>query len=103
MQKRKGKKRIKEIAVSEIRRMFRLAGEVFKDNPKRADRYVQIALKISTKIKVSIPGIYKRRYCKKCKKFLMPGKNCRVRTREKMLVNTCLNCGEIRRFKLKKS
>jgi len=97
------KNKIKNIATQEIRRLFKLAGEIFDKNPERAHRYVQIALKISTKVKVSIPGIYKRRYCKKCKKFLVPGKNCRVRTRDKMLVQTCLNCKNIRRFKLKKS
>ncbi|MDP4012049.1 MAG: ribonuclease P protein component 4 [Candidatus Nanoarchaeia archaeon] len=97
------KKLNKEIAVNEIKRLFKLAAEVFEKNPKRADRYIEIAENISTKLKVRIPSIYRKRYCKKCGSFLLPGKNLRVRTKNKAAVYTCLNCGNIRRFILKKS
>lgn len=93
----------KELALSRIRRLFELAEDAFKKNPERADRYVNLARKISTKLKVRIPSVYKRKFCKNCNKFLKPGVNCRVRTKNGMLVYSCLNCKNISRFKLKKS
>lgn len=101
--RKSSRKKDREIAVQEIKRLFKLAGEVSEKKPERANRYVEIALKISTRLKVTIPRSLKRSYCKDCKKFLIPGKNCRVRTKNKMIVQTCLNCNAIRRFKLKKS
>ena len=93
----------KELALNRIKRLFKLAEESFKKNPERAKRYVSLARKISTKIKVRIPSVYKRKFCKKCNNYLQPGVNCRIRTRENMLVYSCLNCKNISRFKLKKS
>lgn len=93
----------KELALNRIEQLFELADSAFKKNPERSDRYVHLARKISTKLKVRIPSIYKRKFCKKCGKFLKPGVNCRVRTKKGMLIYSCLNCKHISRFKLKKS
>lgn len=91
----------KELALSRIGRLFELAEEAFRKNPARSDRYIYLARKISTKLKVRIPSVYKRKFCKKCGKFLKPGVNCRVRTKKSMLISTCLNCKNISRFKLR--
>lgn len=90
----------KELALSRIQRLFELAEDAFKKNPERSDRYVNLARKISTRLKVRIPSVYKRKFCKNCNKFLKPGVNCRVRTKNRMLIYSCLNCKNISRFKL---
>lgn len=60
-----------------------------------ADRYVKLARLIGMKTNVPIPARFKRRYCKKCMSFLVPGKNARVRLRpkQKIILQTCLVCG----------
>lgn len=90
----------KELALSRIYKLFKLASETKIQS--RADRYVSLASKISTKLKVRIPSILKRKFCKKCLTFLKPGTNSRIRTKNRMLITTCLKCNHISRFKLKK-
>ncbi len=90
----------KELALSRIERLFKLASET--KTQSRANRYISLASKISKKLKVRIPSILKRKFCKKCLTYLRQGKNVRIRTKNRMLVSTCLNCNHISRFKLKK-
>jgi ribonuclease P protein subunit RPR2 len=91
----------KKIALNRIKILFKQAIESFKDYPERAHRYVQLARKISMKTKTKIPINLKRKYCKHCYKFLQPGVNCRIRTRNKKVVYYCLNCKKYMRFPLK--
>lgn len=90
----------KELALSRIEKLFKLASET--KTQSRADRYIYLASKISTKLKVRIPSIFKRKFCKKCLTYLKPGTNARIRTKNRMLITSCLNCKHISRFKLKK-
>lgn len=59
---------------------------------KLAQRYIDIAGKISTKYKVKLPRELKRRICNHCKTFMIPGINCRVRLRNMMVVTYCQSC-----------
>jgi ribonuclease P protein subunit RPR2 len=71
---------------------------MFNEDPALSDRYVHLARKISTRYKVRIPRELKRRFCKHCFSFLVPGKNCRVRTHEGKVVYYCLKCKKFMRF-----
>jgi ribonuclease P protein subunit RPR2 len=88
----RNKKIIRRRALRSINALFKEAERVFNESPERADRYAQIARRISLRCKVRIPRKWKRRYCKKCHKFLRPGVNARVRLRNKKIVITCLEC-----------
>jgi ribonuclease P protein subunit RPR2 len=90
--------RDKEIALGRIEKLFQQADLMFKVDSKYSDRYVELARKISTKNKVTIPSQLKRRFCKGCGKFLVPGNNSRIRNRNSMTTITCLNCSFVRRF-----
>jgi ribonuclease P protein subunit RPR2 len=89
------KAKIKKRAEAQIRELFRQAESSSLSN---ANRYVKIALKISTKTKTPIPRELKRRFCKKCKSYLVPGKNCRVRVSRGKIVYYCLQCKKFMRF-----
>ena len=80
-----------EIAIERMNILFERAEMEFITHPERSNRYVELALKLSTKYNTKIPEKWQRRYCKKCKKFLYPGHNCTVR-----LINSEVNifCGE---------
>ena len=67
--------------------------------PEAAKKHVALARKLSSHFKVKIPVQWRRRFCKVCDAFWVPGTNCRVRTRAKGIVITCLECGKIRRIK----
>ncbi len=70
---------------------------------KMADRYVEIARKISMKSRVRIPSYLKHFICRGCKRALMPGVTARFRTtsgRDRRLTITCLRCSHIYRKSL---
>ncbi|MCW4002158.1 MAG: ribonuclease P [Candidatus Bathyarchaeota archaeon] len=93
----------KQTALQRIHTLFRLAREVFREDPELANRYVKIARKIAMGTKLRLPREYRRLVCKHCKSFILPGVNCRVRIqsrREPHLVMTCLNCGRHSRMPL---
>lgn len=88
----------RRIALQRIKTLLDKAKDVFKDDKGLANRYVTLARKISMKYKVRIPRDYKRRFCKHCYKFLMPGVNCRVRLQGPKVVYYCLECKRFMRF-----
>ena len=100
----KDKKIQKNIANRRIRRLFVLAEEnALSGKIKLADRYVELARKISMRYLVSIPGEFKRSFCKHCYKYLLPGENCRVRIHRGKLVIYCNSCKKYTRIPLKNS
>ncbi len=65
-----------------------------------ANRYVELARRISMRYNVRIPKDLKRKYCKYCYGYLVPGVNCIVRanSKQKVMEIKCLNCGKVMRF-----
>jgi len=99
--KRREQREKKRIALERIDILFSLAERVFPYDRELANRYVEIALAVQQKAKVRMPRKWKRRYCKKCHSFLVPGVNARVRLRQKRMphvVIKCLECGHIMRY-----
>ena len=96
------KQKQKEIAKERVRRLFELATTMFPKRKDLANRYVDLARKISMKVRMRIPPEFKRRFCKHCYKYLQPGINARVRTREGKVIISCLECKEFMRIPFKK-
>ena len=91
---------VKELAKERIVRLFEMAEAFFHKDRSLSHRYVELALRIAKRARVKIPREYKYRYCKRCKKYLVPGVNARVRTRGGRMphvVIKCLECGFHRR------
>ena len=66
-----------------------------ESDDKKSKRYTELAKKKSRKYKVPLQKT-KRKICKKCGAFLVPGKNLRVRRAskpKKTTIMTCLECG----------
>lgn len=68
--------------------------------PEFADKYVSMAMKLSTKNNVVIPADLKKKFCKHCKKYFGSSKDVRVRTTDKTLLMTCLSCNKQMRYPL---
>jgi ribonuclease P protein subunit RPR2 len=95
----------RHIAMQRVRTLFRLASETIYENPALAQRYVGLARKIAMAAKIRLPKEHRRQVCRHCKKFILPGVNCRVRIqkrREPHVVITCLSCGGQMRIPLGK-
>ncbi|MEM2947711.1 MAG: ribonuclease P protein component 4 [Candidatus Bathyarchaeia archaeon] len=96
---------VKRIAKQRIQTLFRLAIETHKEDPKLAQRYVDIARRVAMAARVRLPTEYRRMVCRHCKSFILPGVSCRVRIkqrREPHVVITCLKCGKHMRIPLKR-
>jgi len=96
------KQKAKKLAKVEILELFKEAKEVFKKSRASADKCVAKARRLSMKYKLRIPRELKRRFCKHCYGFLVPGVNCRVRTQKGRVIYYCLNCKKFMRFVIKK-
>ncbi len=92
------KSKQKEIAKERVKILFKQAEEVFSRNKSLAHRYVTLARKIAMKVKLRMPRELKRKYCKHCYKFLMPGANARIRTRDGKVIISCLECKKFMRI-----
>jgi ribonuclease P protein subunit RPR2 len=59
---------------------------------------VDLARKIGMRYNVRVPPEFKRRFCKECLAYFVPGGNARVRVGRGRVVITCMACGAIQRF-----
>ncbi|MBD3259295.1 ribonuclease P [Candidatus Woesearchaeota archaeon] len=88
-------------ALERVKHLFSEAEKAFRRDPKLADRYVHMARKIAMKANLKIPRNLQKKFCKHCYRFLVPGVNCRVRTKEQKLIYYCKHCKRYMRFPLK--
>lgn len=86
------------LARESISQLFELAERECSTHPERAHRYVSVARTISMRTRTRIPRYLKVRFCRACHHYLIPGKNCRTRTRNGKVVITCLECGRVMRL-----
>ncbi|MDP6670284.1 MAG: ribonuclease P [archaeon] len=92
--RKKGKAFVKEIALERIYRLFELADKAFgKENSERANRYIELALKISSRNKATVPAELKTSFCKKCHCFLKKGKNAKLKKTDRWVEVNCKQCG----------
>ena len=98
----KNKKFQKTIADKRINKLFSMAEQrALSGNFNLADRYVELARKISMRYLVPIPKEYKRRFCKHCYSYLLPHVTCRIRIHRGKLIIYCHNCKRYTRIPLK--
>ena len=81
-----------KIAKKRIYFLFELAKEHFKEDSNLSDKYVKMARRITMKYKIKLPSSLKKRFCKHCHKYLVPGVNCRVRIHKHRIIYYCLGC-----------
>jgi len=97
----KDKRYQKEEAMAKIKELFKEAKLIFNKDPKLSNKYVNLARKIAMKHTLVIPKELKRKFCKHCYSYLVPGKNSRVRIQKSRVIYYCENCKKFMRFVLK--
>lgn len=94
--------RNRRIARERIEILMAKAQEVFPESREKANRYSALAKKIAMRYTLWFPRRWKRRVCKKCYSFLVPGVTCRTRVNKGRVIITCLECGHIVRLPINK-
>ena len=95
---KKDKNKLKRETLQVVNNLFKLAEITFRDNPKLADKYVKSARKKAMKVNLRLPNTLKRRFCRHCYCYLVPGKNSRVRIHKSRIIYYCFNCKKYMRF-----
>ena len=101
----KEKRIVKQIAKERIEILMEQALKTMDKDPKLAQRYVELARRIGMKYRVRIPKKWKMFICRGCKKLMIPGVTCRIRIqrrREPHVTLTCLMCGHVKRYLIKR-
>ena len=75
------------------------ASALEKDN-ELADRYAQLARRISMRYKVRMPRGFKLNFCRHCQRYLLPGSGSRLRLSGGRLTRQCLKCSSYYRLPL---
>ena len=91
---------MKDLAIQRIDILLENALKNIRENKQIAQRQANIAWLISTKYNVRLKYEKRRFFCRKCKKFIVPGINSRTRIvsgTKKHIRTTCLECGHIYR------
>lgn len=86
---------VKKIALDRMQILIDNAILNAKTNPKLSQRQALLARKISMRYKIRMPYYLKMVFCKKCKSFITPGINSRIRlgrTSVKSIRITCNLC-----------
>ncbi|MGI9568133.1 MAG: ribonuclease P protein component 4 [Nitrosopumilus sp.] len=63
-----------------------------KTNPKLSQRQALLARRISTRNKIRMPYYLRMVFCKKCKSFIAPGINSRVRLGRSSVKSIRISC-----------
>jgi len=80
------------IAKEHIKKIFDFAGSIADKDIVLATRQVANARRIAMKFKLRLPSKYKRLFCPHCYRFMLPGKNLRVRVHEHRVIYYCRDC-----------
>ena len=97
---------VKQIARNRINYLFQQAHDIFPENKELANRYVYLARRYAQRARLKIQEKWRKRICKKCKKFLYPGINYRTRMQSRKgkgshVSLTCLECNKTTRYFIK--
>ena len=82
----------KEIANKRIEVLFKNAVSNSRSNPELAQRQAEIIRKLSMKFRIRMPYELRINFCKKCKNFIAPGINSRIRLGRTPLKSIRITC-----------
>ncbi len=87
---------LKQIALERMTLLIQSAISNARNEPELAQRQAMLAKKISSRHKVRMPFELRMNFCKKCKSFIAPGIDSKIRigrSKLKSIRITCMFCG----------
>jgi len=94
------KPQTKEICLERMQILIKNAIANARTNPKLSQRQASLVQRLSTKYRIKMPYEIRMTFCKKCKSFIAPGINSKIRlgrTPTKSIRISCNFCGHIYR------
>ena len=94
------KPRTRDIALERMQILIKNAISNARKDPQLSQRQALLACRVSTRHKIKMPYEIRMLFCKKCKSFIVPGINSRIRlgrTPVKSIRVTCNLCGHVYR------
>ena len=94
------KPRTRDIALERMQILIKNAISNARKDPQLSQRQALLACRISTRHKIKMPYEIRMLFCKKCKSFIVPGINSRIRlgrTSVKSIRVSCNLCGHVYR------
>ena len=84
---------IKDLLIERMQILIKNAVSYAKSNPELAERQAALAKRLCTKYRIRMPYELRMYFCKKCKKFIVPGFTARVRIGRSNLKSIRITCG----------
>ena len=82
----------KKIALERMYILVKTAISNARSDPSLAEKQANLARRISTRYRISMPYELRINFCKKCKKFIVPGINSRIRIGRTPLKSIRITC-----------
>lgn len=70
---------VRELVLERMQILVQIAISNARRNPELAQRQASLAKKLSMKYRIRMPYELRMNFCKKCKKFIVPGFTSRIR------------------------
>jgi len=91
----------RSIATERIEILFGLSElETRRGKPERAKRYLDLALRIGMRYKISVSR-WKMKFCPECRSYYQFPKTASIRLRRGRIIVTCSSCGNVSRYPYK--
>ncbi|MGI0082245.1 MAG: ribonuclease P protein component 4 [Nitrosopumilaceae archaeon] len=84
---------VRQIILERMEILIQNAMSNARANPAVAQRQASLVKKLSTKHRIRIPYHIRMNFCKKCKKFIAPGINARIRLGRSSVKSIRITCG----------
>ncbi|HEX7274412.1 MAG TPA: RNase P subunit [Nitrososphaeraceae archaeon] len=94
------KKNIERIATERIEILIDNALREIHNDENLSQSYARLATKIAMRVRIRMPYSMRQLFCSKCKQFIVPGFNSRVRVgraKVKCIRITCMKCNHVYR------
>ena len=99
---KRGKKPEEQIKIAKerIAILFSEAEKTVKEDPELAKRYMKLAKRIGMRYNVRL-GRLRRKFCRHCYSFFLPGVNCQQRIKKGRINIKCFTCNKTIRYPFK--
>ena len=83
----------RDLAIERMQILIKNAISNARSNPDLAQRQASLAKRLSTKYRIRMPFELRMNFCKKCKMFIAPGINSRIRIGRSTVKSIRITCG----------
>ncbi len=84
---------LRDLVLERMKILIQNALSNARKNPELAERQANLAKRLGTKHRIRMPYELRMNFCKKCKKFIVPGYTARIRIGRSNIKSIRITCG----------